>query len=162
MALNDEDKLVDTYNLEVLITKTYRAHCAFGLHDVFSLISIPKKNDDSAVECTKDLYTKYSSNSIGDVTRSNLFYGEWMVGDWFEESLHLTYDFFQNNVTNDLFLKVSKTYDKFPRSQRGGPLFFILMLNQLLADTKDFNAAFIHADIDKDPNWDILTNKEKE
>jgi hypothetical protein len=60
-----------------------------------------------------------------------------MVADWCTENLRLTYDFFQNNVTDDLFLKVSETYDKFPRSQRGGPLFFILMLNQLLADTEE-------------------------
>jgi hypothetical protein len=136
MALNDENKLDNTYNLDVLITKTYRSHCAFDLHDVFSII-IPKEDDESAVDCVLDLYTEYSSISIEDVARSNLFYQEWMVADWFSENLGLTYDFFQNNVTDDLFLKVSKTYDKFPRSQRGGPLFFILMLNQLLADTEE-------------------------
>jgi hypothetical protein len=53
----------------------------------------------------------------------------------------LTYTFFQNNVTGDLLLKVSETYDKYPCSEHGGPLFFILMLNQLLVDTEEAAAS---------------------
>jgi hypothetical protein len=60
-----------------------------------------------------------------------------MEDTWFEENLRLTYDFFAKNVCDDLFLKVSETYDKYPRLEQGGPLFFILMLNQLLADTEE-------------------------
>jgi hypothetical protein len=57
-----------------------------------------------------------------------------MVDTWFKENRRLTYDFF---VTDDLFLKVSKTCDKYTQWEWGGPLFFILMMNQLLADTKE-------------------------
>jgi hypothetical protein len=65
-----------------------------------------------------------------------------MLDTWFEENLFVTYDFFQNNVADDLFLKVSKTYNQYPCSECGGPLFFILMLNQLLADTEEATASF--------------------
>jgi hypothetical protein len=143
MILNDEDGLDDTYNLDVLINKTYREHCAFDLHDVFTVIIPlhPDNEDNDEVACTMDLYTEYADISIEDVARSNAYYREWLVDPWFEENLRLTYTFFQNNVTDDLFLKVSETYDKYPRSERGGPLFFILMLNQLLADTEEAAAS---------------------
>jgi hypothetical protein len=143
MILNDEDGLDDTYNLDVLINKTYREHCAFDLHDVFTIIIplYPEDEDNDEVERTLDLYTQYADISIEDVARSNSYYREWLLDPWFEENLRLTYTFFQNNVTDDLFLKVSETYDKYPRSERGGPLFFILMLNQLLADTEEAAAS---------------------
>jgi hypothetical protein len=107
MILNDEDGLDDTYNLDVLINKTYREHCAFDLHDVFTVIIplYPEDKDNANVERTLDLYTEYASISIEDVACWNAYYREWLSNPWFEESLRLTYTFFQNNVTDDLFLK---------------------------------------------------------
>jgi hypothetical protein len=143
MLLNNEDGLDDTYNLDVLINKTYHEHCTFDLHDVFTIIIAlhPENQDNNEVDCTLDLYTEYSSISIKDVTWSNSYYRKWMLDTRFKENLCLTCNFFQNNVTDDLFLKVFKTYNQYPHSKHGGPLFFILILNQLLVDTKEAAAS---------------------
>jgi hypothetical protein len=60
-----------------------------------------------------------------------------MVESWFAQNLQLTYTFFSKNVSDDLWMKVSKTYEGFPAGQQGGPLFFILMMNHLLSDTEE-------------------------
>jgi hypothetical protein len=73
MILSDEDGLTDTYNLDVLINKTYHEHCAFDLHEVFTVIIPlhPEDEDNDEVEHTLDLYTEYSSISIEDVAHWN-------------------------------------------------------------------------------------------
>jgi hypothetical protein len=56
---------------------------------------------------------------------------------WFAQNLELTYTFFQNNVSKDLWMKVSKTDEGYSTGEKGGPLFFILMMNHLLSDTEE-------------------------
>jgi hypothetical protein len=49
----------------------------------------------------------------------------------------LKYKFFQNNVSEKLVMKISKTYEMFKASeQEGGPSFFIWMMNHLLSETE--------------------------
>jgi hypothetical protein len=141
LALNDEDKLDDTYSLEVLIRKMKRQHCTFDMQDVFTVI-YPNAADES-VESTLDLYTEFAKISIEDVARSNLWYREWLSDPWFEENLQLTYDYFQKNVSDDLWMKVCETYDHFKPSEQGGPLFFILMMNHLLSDTEEAASSLV-------------------
>ena len=84
-----------------------------------------------------DLYTDYLNITIEQVTRSNIWYREWMAEPYFVQNLQLTYDFFQNNVSDDLSMKISETYETFKAGEQGGPLFFILMMNHLLSDTEE-------------------------
>ena len=65
LALNDEEKLDDTYSLEVLIRKMKRQHCTFDMHNVFTIIS--PNSATEAVGFTLDLYTKVAKISIEDV-----------------------------------------------------------------------------------------------
>jgi hypothetical protein len=60
-----------------------------------------------------------------------------MIEPYLEQDLQLTYDFFQNNVSEDLSMKISETYKTFKAGKQGGPLFFILMMNHLLTDTEE-------------------------
>jgi hypothetical protein len=53
LLLDDEDKLNDTYNLEVLVQMTKQEHFKYDIHDVFMIV-IP--NADGTVQETKDLY----------------------------------------------------------------------------------------------------------
>jgi hypothetical protein len=62
---------------------------------------------------------------------------------WFAQNLELTYTFFQNNVSKDLWMKVSKTYKGYTAGEQGGPLFFILMMNHLLSDTKEAASSLV-------------------
>ncbi len=76
LSLDDEDKLDDTYNLEVLVSKTKRAHFRYDMYNIFSII-IP--NDDESIKEVKDLYSDYSNITIKQVARSNLWYRKWMA-----------------------------------------------------------------------------------
>jgi hypothetical protein len=53
----------------------------------------------------------------------------------------LTHNFFQNNVWDKLWKKVSETYEGYSTGQKGGPLFCILMMNHLLSDTEEAASA---------------------
>jgi hypothetical protein len=142
LALNDEEKLDDTYSLEVLIRKMKRQHCTFDMHDVFTII-YPDPVSEAIVATTLDLYTEFAKISIEDVARSNLWYREWLSDPWFEENLQLSYDYFQQNVSDDLWMKVCETYDQYKVSEQGGPLFFILMMNHLLSDTEEAASSLV-------------------
>jgi hypothetical protein len=60
-----------------------------------------------------------------------------MSEPYFIQNLKLTYCFFQNNVLDDLSMKISETYKTFKADEQRGPLFFILMMNHLLSDTQE-------------------------
>jgi hypothetical protein len=100
----------------------------YDLHDVFTIIYPGDGDERNKVEKTIDLYTEYAQISIEDVARSNLWYRQWLVDEWFQENLKLTCNFFQKNVSDDLWNKVCETYDQYKPSEQGGPLFFIIMM----------------------------------
>jgi hypothetical protein len=83
MSLNDEDKLDDPYNLEVLVQRTKQERFKYDMHDVFTIV-IP--NADGTVQETKDLYSDYGNIMIEQVARSNQWYREWMVATFFEQN----------------------------------------------------------------------------
>jgi hypothetical protein len=68
-----------------------------------------------------------------------LEYREWMVESYFEQNLQLTYDFFQNNVSDNLRMKILEMYKMFKAGKQGRRAFiiFILMMNHLLNKTKE-------------------------
>jgi len=49
----------------------------------------------------------------------------------------LTYAYFQSNVSEELYEKAFETYDEFSSTEKGGPLFFIIMMNMLLSNTEE-------------------------
>jgi hypothetical protein len=134
LSLKDKDKLDDTYNLEVLVQKTKRENFKYDMHDVFTIV-IPDENE--AIKARMDLYQDYSNIRIEQVARSNLWYIEWMIEPYFEQNLQLTNAFFQNNVSDNLSMKISEMYRTFKEGKQGGPLFFILMMNHLLSNTEE-------------------------
>jgi hypothetical protein len=143
LSLEDEDKLDDTYNLDILIKKTKRSHFTYDMHDVFTIVYPKDAPNEEEIESEKDLYTQYPDITIEDVARSNLWYRTWMDPDFFEQNLSLTHDFFANNVEDNLWMKVAENYDTFDHGEQGGPLFFIIMLNHLLSDTEEAAASLV-------------------
>jgi hypothetical protein len=71
LLLDDNDKLDNTYNLEVLVQRTKREHFKYDMHGVFTIV-IP--NTDGTVQEIKDLYLDYSNITIEQVARSNRWY----------------------------------------------------------------------------------------
>jgi hypothetical protein len=54
-----------------------------------------------------------------------LEYREWMVESYFEQNLQLTYDFFQNNVSDNLRMKILEMYKMFKAGKQGRRAFII-------------------------------------
>ena len=138
LTLADEDKLDDTYNIDMLVRRTKNVHINYDMHNVFTILLIdPDDAEEKSIIGTKDLYTEFSEISIQDVANSNKFYHQWAAEDHYAQNLKLTYAFFQSNVSEELWEKTFETYDEYPRECKGGTLFFIIMINLLLSNTEE-------------------------
>ena len=96
--------------------------------------------DPSDPKCKKvtgsvNLYTDYAKMTPAQVARSNLWYNKWPKAVTYSQNLHWSYLFFRNHCSDDLFDQVHNRYKHYPVEEQGGPLFFILMINQLLSNT---------------------------
>jgi hypothetical protein len=109
LALDDQDKLEDTYNLTVLI-RTSRAHLTklFDCHDVFVALK-NDQDDDSHVLGMVNLFETYTTVSAAEVAKSIKWMREWLADDTIEENLMLTYAYFENNCDSELWSQVMKS-----------------------------------------------------
>ena len=95
LTLSDEDKLDDTYNLDMLVRRTKNAHVNYDMHNVFTTVLIdPSDSEEKTIVGTKDLYTEFSEISIEEVAASNKFYNQWASEDHYSQNLRLTYAYF--------------------------------------------------------------------
>jgi hypothetical protein len=136
---NIDDKNLDTtYSLEALIDRMRQRHTNYDMHDVFQIVLIDEDDQDGrTVVGYSDLYTDYASVTKEQVAASNKWYQTWVEDDTFAENLQLTELFFLNNVDDELFEKVSEEYKTYAIEEQGGPLFFILMMDHMLSNTKE-------------------------
>ena len=126
--LDDPDILEDTYNLGMAISRTQVNHSRFDMHDVFSVV------DPNNGYTVTDLYKNHSLLTEEEVAISNEFYLTMTNGNdnkWYQQNMSLTYEYFINNVEEGLQTKVLETYLTYPPKQRGGPLFFKIMIDIL-------------------------------
>ena len=79
---------------------------------------------------------RHSNLTPEEVARSNQWYLEW-TGAVHHQNLVLTLDYFCTNCHDDLFIKTNEEYKLFDDNQKGGPLFFILMIGNLLSNTRE-------------------------
>jgi hypothetical protein len=131
--------LDDTYHLEMLIEHMRSSHGDYEIGGVFKIISWgvnPATNSLQINGGTRDLYSDYSNLTVENVAPSNEFYRPYVDDETFTENLKLTLDYMKNNVTENLWNKVLEKYKPFHEKQKGGPLFFKLMMNQLLSNTE--------------------------
>ncbi len=136
LQFTDEDKLDDTYNLDIRIKKTKSTMVKYDMHDVFRILILDPTNE-SRIVATKDLFREYTTISIDQVAASNTWYHTWGAEPWYDDNLNLTYQFFENNVSENLWGKTFDKYSKYTEEQQGGPLFFIIMINKLLSNTEE-------------------------
>jgi hypothetical protein len=132
LKLDDPDKLDDTYNLASAIDQMKENHLKYDLHDVFTVLII-NPDDPTNVLKQVDLYTDYGSVTVEDVAKSNRFYAT-MIRDStnaINKNLKLTKTYLVNNTADNLVLKINKTYLSYPEEERGGPLFFKLLMDLL-------------------------------
>jgi hypothetical protein len=132
LQIDDPDKLDDTYNLTSAIKKMKTNHIKYDLHDVFNIV-FPDATDPYKVVKIVDLYTDYGSITASEVAKSNRFYAT-MLRDphgSIHENLTVTQEYLINNTDDDLVLKINETYLSYPVEERGGPLFFKLLMDLL-------------------------------
>jgi hypothetical protein len=132
LKIDDPDKLDDTYNLSSAIDKMKENHIKYDMDDVFNIV-IPDPSNPYKVLKIVDLYTDYGSIEVSDVATSNRFYST-MLRDphgSLSENLKTTFEYLLNNTDDNLVLKINETYLSYPVKERGGPLFFKLLMDLL-------------------------------
>jgi hypothetical protein len=132
LQIDDPDKLDDTYNLTSAIEKMKANHIKYDLNDVFNVV-FPDDTDFFKIVKIVDLYNDYGSIKASDVAKSNRFYAT-MLRDpngSIHENLTVTQEYLINNTDDNLVLKINETYLSYPVEERGGPLFFKLLMDLL-------------------------------
>jgi hypothetical protein len=137
LTVSDETKLDDCYNIAKKVEKVEARHRTYDMHDVFNIV-VPSEEDRKRLKPeVYNLYTDYASVTPEMVAQSNTWYNTWPEGPTWRENLTWTHRFFENNTTAELAEKVNETYMEFAQEARGGPLYFIILINQILSQTED-------------------------
>jgi hypothetical protein len=133
LTIDDESKLDDCYNVGTKIEKVEARHRLYDMHDVFTII-VPGPDGKNLTEKAYNLYAEYASVTPNML---NKWYNSWPAGDTWQENLNWTHQFFELNVAPELSEKINEVYMGYPRESCGGPLYFILLMNQLLSQTEE-------------------------
>ena len=135
-ALDDESKLNDCYNIGTKVEKVQARHRLYDMHDVFTIV-VPEADGKRLKEEAYNLYTEYATVTPDMVATSNKWYNSWPKGPTWQENLNWTHQFFEYNVAQDVAEKVNETYMQYSIESRGGPLYFVLLMRQLLSQTEE-------------------------
>jgi hypothetical protein len=132
LKIDDPDKLDDTYNLSSAIDKMKENQIKYDLHDVFKVVMVDPEDLYKIIK-TIDLYTDYGSIKVLDVAASNRFYSTMLrnLHGSISENLKVTLEYLLNNTDDNLVLKINETYLSYQVKERGGPLFFKLLMDLL-------------------------------
>ena len=109
---------------------------AYDILDVFNIV-YPNQNDlkqESGEVVTTHLLEGYASISVAEVASSNHWFHEWTDDDkdQFHTNLNWSYHVLKNNIDPVLMARLQSKYDHFTTLEQGGPLLFILLMNELL------------------------------
>lgn len=139
MKIEDPAKLRETYDLAMMIKDTRSHHATFDMTDVFTVLILDPVDPTNLLR-TVDLYKDYGNVTEKEVAKSNCFYATRVVGDnakLFSQNLQLTHKHLVNNTDPELVTKVNETYSEYPPAERGGPLFFKIMMDKLQNNSED-------------------------
>jgi hypothetical protein len=136
LAIDAETNLDDCYNINRTIQNVQERHQMYDMHDVFSIV-VPGDDAKTLQPEVYNLYTDYASVTPAMVAKSNTWYNTWPSAPTWTENLAWTDRFFKNNVASDLAERVNETYANYPMEARGGPLFFVIMMEMILSQTEE-------------------------
>ena len=135
LSIVNEDDLQDTYNLQMCIEETKQNFERYDMGDVFTVLTTDATGN---VVVLGDLFEHYVTISPEKVAESNTIYSTLVKASdhpWIRENLTLTFDYFRNNADTETYRKALETYNSFDLAQRGGPLFFKIMMTLLQTDS---------------------------
>jgi hypothetical protein len=136
LALDTETRLDDCYSINRTILNVQERHQMYDMHDVFTVV-VPQGNNKTLTKTVYNLYTDYASVTPAMVARSNVWYNTWPSAPTWRENLAWTDRFFKNNVAVELSERVNEVYMSYPNEAKGGPLFFVIMMELLLSQTEE-------------------------
>jgi hypothetical protein len=148
----DNSLLEDEANLSSLITAIAKRHRNYDIHTPFQIVfpvqplASPDLKMDGVQPLTVDLYKQYTSVTPEQVAVSNFWYSLWIdpiKQPWHRENLHLSYLMLVDHTVQELHQKVIKTYNKFLSQYQGGPLYFKLVVDSLVADLERVSSALL-------------------
>jgi hypothetical protein len=148
----DNSLLEDEANLSSLITAVAKRHKNYDIHTAFQIVFpvqplvSPDLKMDGVQRLTVDLYKQYTSVTPEQVAVSNFWYSSWIdpvKQPTHRENLHLSYLMLVNHTVQELHQKVIETYNKFLSQYQGGPLYFKLVMDSLLADLERVSSGLL-------------------
>jgi hypothetical protein len=144
LFIDDQDKLDDTYNLEKNIERTREVMGNYDYDNVFNIVEQDKtigSPENLVLTKTRDLFKDYAIMTPNEVAWSNKWYRTWTAEIWFEQNLKLSFDLLENHCSEELWEKTMDKYNHHSEVEKGGPLFFVIMMSKLLSNTEEASDA---------------------
>jgi hypothetical protein len=132
ISFTTPDALKDTIQVSENIDLLYDQMILYDFVDVMTVVKYDES--DPATVVTKDLFKDYMTITPEEVARSNEWYRKYvdtMSHPWISENLQMGVVFLRNNMTETLWHEVHTEHKKYPVSQQGGPLAYILMMKAI-------------------------------
>ncbi len=107
MSIRENEKLDDTYNIHILLTKMKAHLVRYDMHDVFTILSV-NADGKTLGASTKNLFSSYPMITQKEVAASNKWYATWPEPTYFCENFRLPYQFSGEQYNGTTFENISK------------------------------------------------------
>jgi hypothetical protein len=144
LLIDDQYKLDDTYNLEKNIERTRQAMGNYDYDNMFNIVEqdkTPGSSENLLLTKTRDLFKEYAIMTPDEVAWSKKWYRIWTAEIWFQQNLKLSFDFFENHCYEEPWDKTMDTCNHYSEVEKGGTLFFVIMMSKLLSNTEEASDA---------------------
>jgi hypothetical protein len=81
VILQDENKLKNTYDLELKVDALKNHHIMYDMHDVFTIVVPDPTNSSQLTGQEFNLYTSYTTLTLAQIAASNRWYFTWPDGE---------------------------------------------------------------------------------
>lgn len=164
VAIDDPDTLKRTYMLGQTFATSKQQLTKYDMINVFTIVKLDKTDPSDLSKATMhDLFTEHTVLTREDIAASNRFYATRIkdsdIQGWMRQNLTISAQYFENNCTTELRSKVNEQYRKYKSTEQGGPLFFKIMAEFLVINSRDAVTTLLASvralDISKIPGEDV-------
>ena len=145
MEMTDPKQLSEFHNVDSVVRAFESNAKLFDYADVFNIVfpiqgsttgDLEEEVDENGTTITKtrDLFRFYTQLTPSEVAKSCQWYHEYTDDgqDRLHENLMWSFHSLENNTDPSFFHALNQIYQKYDEVQRGGPLLFVLVMNELL------------------------------
>lgn len=142
ISLDDPDTLQRTCSLSRTFTTSESHLTNYDMANVFQVFKFdPNHPGDPSHATQYNLFKSYALLTAKEVAASNKFYStrikDKQIQSYVRQNLQVSMQYFENNCTSELLNKVQEECRKFKMEEQGGPLFFKIMVELLLVNTRN-------------------------